>query len=372
MDSAFVKRLAASCGAVAIALGHSGCGDEGTNAENVRVLEKPVAQRREEWRKSMSRTGPPKKGCFESEYPSTEWKEVHCEPAPRIPLVPPRRPQPGIVGSVCGDFAAGVSSLISSAEGSFPNPTGVMSETCDGGIENGVANAYTLQLNTNNFTTSLCSGAANPSVCQGWQQFLYSSASYGGVLIQYWLLNYGNYGSASCPSGWTSYDNVGELDCYQNTNMVTKVPIQPITNLGNLILTGTAGSNTDTVTLSTGSGSGHLYTQNPMESVLDLARGWLAAEFNIYGDADGSEAVLNTGSTINVQISVDDGTTVAPTCLAKAFTGESNNLTLTTPSHPIGGASPGIMFTERFAAGATPGFCLPGDLVPIISPLLLK
>jgi hypothetical protein len=39
-------------------------------------------ENREEWREYILKHPSPKKGCFKSTYPSTEWKEVPCGPAP--------------------------------------------------------------------------------------------------------------------------------------------------------------------------------------------------------------------------------------------------------------------------------------------------
>jgi hypothetical protein len=37
-------------------------------------------QKREDWQKSILRIPAPKKGCFNSSYPSLEWHEVPCGP----------------------------------------------------------------------------------------------------------------------------------------------------------------------------------------------------------------------------------------------------------------------------------------------------
>jgi hypothetical protein len=39
-------------------------------------------ENRKEWDEYMLKHPAPKKGCFKSAYPSTEWKEVPCGPAP--------------------------------------------------------------------------------------------------------------------------------------------------------------------------------------------------------------------------------------------------------------------------------------------------
>ncbi len=45
----------------------------------------PSAKSLEDWRASMARVPLPKKGCFTSSYPSTEWQEVPCTTLPAVP-----------------------------------------------------------------------------------------------------------------------------------------------------------------------------------------------------------------------------------------------------------------------------------------------
>jgi hypothetical protein len=82
------------------------------------------------------------------------------------------------------------------------------------GVTGGIFSSpvFSLQLNPQPFSTSVSNGAKDPSVCQGWQQFLNSSESgipmfpdsafpqfdFGVAFMQYWLLGFGN----PCPSGW--------------------------------------------------------------------------------------------------------------------------------------------------------------------------
>jgi hypothetical protein len=72
----------------------------------------------------------------------------------------------------------------------------------------------------------------------------------------------------------------------------------------------------------------------------DLGSQWQEAEFNVFGDGGGDQAVFNTGSTVVVRTGVDSGTTSAPSCDDKGFTGESNCLTLVQPCNRIGGGPP--------------------------------
>ena len=92
--------------------------------------------------------------------------------APQRPYPLARGVRPDTVGNG-NDFSAQVSGSnplppISSAIGSFDSVTGVESET-----DLGKANIFSLQLNTNTFNTSSCSGGA----CVGWQQFVFSNSS---------------------------------------------------------------------------------------------------------------------------------------------------------------------------------------------------
>jgi hypothetical protein len=67
---------------------------------------------------------------------------------------------------------------IITAIGSFDNATtGVTGETGQVNGQGGqVANAYSLQLNSDPFvSTAICAGANNPSICRGWEQFIYES-----------------------------------------------------------------------------------------------------------------------------------------------------------------------------------------------------
>jgi hypothetical protein len=84
------------------------------------------------WRETMSRTPGPKKGCFTSSYPSTEWVEIPCTAAPLHPHQPAYGPGPNIVGGNANDFTALVLPRhISWAVGSFDKVTGVMSAKDD-------------------------------------------------------------------------------------------------------------------------------------------------------------------------------------------------------------------------------------------------
>jgi hypothetical protein len=302
------------------------------------------ARQREEWRTSIQRTPLPRNGCFIAAFPSTNWQEVPCGKAPPAPSMPAHGIRPFIVGS-SDDESAQTTGMISSAVGSFDKVIGVTSER-----ESGANNNYQLQLNTNNFATAFCTGATNPSNCKGWQQFIFSNlpdsinfstgcsfVAGACAYMQYWLLGYGN----SCPSGWMSYG----ADCYRNSDNAVSVDRQEIDVLGRLILTGSASGNSDTVTFIDAGDQAHALSQ---PTILSLNQGWQLAEFNVFGNCCLTQAGFNIGSTIIVRTSINDGTTNAPACVNTGTTGETNNLTIVGPCTPAGGASPSIVFTERF------------------------
>jgi len=308
------------------------------------------------WHEDMVRMSAPSEGCFQATFPSILWKQVACgqvkpfsHPLPRHTDALTKLSETSSSGGTQttgngNDYAIEVSGLISSATGTFPSVTGVTSEKSvgvaafgGGGILG--ANEYTLQVNSNyNKTTAACK---SHSGCTVWQQFLYSpdysTKGKAAVFIQYWLLG---YGGSSCPSGFGSD---GSGDCYKNSSAVT-APDVAATQLGNLKISGTAttGGN-DTVVFTNGTTA---YTLSAKDTVLDIASAWDQTEFNVVGNAGGSEAEFNSGSSVTVKLAVSDGSTATPTCASNAgSTGESNNLTLGKCT-ATGGSSPSIEFTE--------------------------
>ena len=237
------------------------------------------------------------------------------------------------------DVSAQVTGHISKSVGSFDSVTGVTSES---GTEGG-ANAFSLQLNANFFSSAACNGAKDPAKCLGWQQFVYSNIEGPhAAFMQYWLIYYVN----PCPQGWFSYF----IDCYTNSAAVN-VPAQTITNLVNLSVTGQAQSGgTDTMIMAVGN---TLYSVTGEDSVVDLAQGWQIAEFNVVGDCCGSQANFNNGSTIVVRTSVDSRIQNAPSCAAEGFTGETNNLNFASAPTAQKETLPAIVFTESSAGNAT-------------------
>jgi hypothetical protein len=242
------------------------------------------------------------------------------------------------------DYTLQTASLITQTVGTFPTVTGVTSEKGVGVAAYGgggilVANEYSLQINSSfASTTSACSGHSG---CTVWQQFVYAPdyqvQGEAAVFMQYWLIG---YGGRRCPSGWGS-DGAG--DCYKNSAAAT-APDVPATQLANVKLTGTVTSGgNDTVVFTNGTTA---YSSSGKDSVLYLATVWKESEFNVVGNAGGSEADFNSGSSITVKVAVSDGSSTAPSCVAgSGTTGESNNLNLGSCS-ASSGSTPSIQFTE--------------------------
>ena len=292
----------------------------------------------------MARTPVPHPGCFTSAYPSPQWQEVPCTTAPARPYPPRRGSRSYAVGNGNDVSAQVTAGVISVAEGSFDSVTGVTSETGDvDGAPPPVANTFSLQLNSNFFSNSpSCNGASVPANCVAWEQFVFSNSGY--LIMQYWLINYNN----TCPAGWYAYST----DCYTNGANSASIPYQTIANLGNLRLMGEAVSGgMDTVVLSTGTA---LYAAQNPDSAVYLAEGWTAAEFNVVGDCCGTQAIFNSGASIVVRTSVNNGSSGAARCLAEGFTGETNNLNFNPASTgPTPEMLPAVVFTQSGASSST-------------------
>jgi uncharacterized protein (TIGR03437 family) len=282
---------------------------------------------RQAWRASMSRKPLPKRGCFNAEYPGTEWVRVPCVDAP-LRDQSGTEPRPHATVGNGNDFAAqSSSSHISEAIGSFPGVFGVTSEI-DSEISTiygpNTPNAFSLQLNSNLFPVpSLCQG------CRGFEQFVflnYPGGGVSGIFIEYWVLST-TFPADPCPTGF-AYSSQAQ-GCFLNTPMA---PFNTtIQDLGNLTLLAEAGAQgMDAVSLYTepGGGPGAQIIASAQESVLGLTGNWNAAEFNVFGYLAYTQANFNQRATIVVQLSINDGTTNAPTCIQTGFTAEENSLTL--------------------------------------------
>src|SRR5262249_47487781 len=150
--------------------------------------------------------------------------------------------------------------------------------------------------------------------CFGWQQFIFSNSQCGGgvgcIFMQYWLVNH----KSPCPAGWTFFGGspTSASGCYRNSANTAPVSAQPIANLSQLRLTGTANaSGNDTVVMTTPSGVASAASPG---SVVNLGSFWTGAEFNLVGDCCSSQAFFNAGSSMKVRLTLANGTSNAPTC----------------------------------------------------------
>ena len=315
-------------------------------------------RKRKDWNDLMMRKPAPKKGCFTGDYPSTEWKKVPCVKAPNIPAIPRHGPRPAVVGNN-NDIAAGApSGHITQAIGRFENVTNVTSES--GPIGNtgpAVANAYTLQINTDFFTdATACSGSPNAS-CQAWEQWIFwntgsGSGSSGSASMQYWLIAY----NTTCPSGqnWNQIALYGGIYCWKNSAQAVSVPSQPITNMANWTFSGTATSAGDEVGMSTGVGSPYKATG---DNAVSASTGWNIAEFNVFGaggnSSGGGTASFNAGASASARTEIIYGGKTAPNCVAQGFTAEMNNLSFGPTAPAATTPGPAVIFDESIAGGAT-------------------
>jgi len=310
----------------------------------------PTAKTMAQWRAAIGQVRQPGSGCYRASYPALQWRAVRCVAAPKVPLAPVPLSRsathggPETVGDGT-DYSAAVSGLISKATGTFQDvSSGITEKGQSGGSGSQVANAFSLQLNSQFFSGSpACSKSGDPSGCQAWQQFVYTyeSRSTGDVFMQYWLINY----DATCPSGWFSYSS----DCYTNSNAST-VSALTAAELATVNLTSSATSGgEDGVSLSVG--SGHATSVTNSDSKVDLAAFWNTAEWGVYGDGGGSEANFGSSTTLQAQTALMATSNSAPTCVQEGFTGETNNLKLA--STPALGSEPSPTMASRQTNGSS-------------------
>lgn len=341
-------------------------------ASGGQVVATPVPSKElNQWHEAIRHTSTPSRGCFHADYPSTAWTQDACV---EVPLQEHPHPLPRMKAAANGaaqtvgdgnDYVVQAPALITQTVASFSSVTGVTSESgvnvpFNGSLSNGITgpNEYSLQINSQySSTTAACNGHVG---CTVWQQFLYStdytSKGSAKVYIQYWLIGYGN----GCPGGWAQSGS----SCYKNSSAMT-APDVPATQLANLKLTGTAASGgNDSVVFTNGTTA---YTVTASDSVLYIGSVWRQSEFNVVGDAGGSQAQFNAGSSMAVNVAVTDGSLAAPTCLANAgSTGETNNLNLANTCCPYAGTAatansvatnPSIAFVQSNASPAPTVTC---------------
>lgn len=299
------------------------------------------------WASAIRKLPAPPAGCYAAAYPQVEWQSVPCGPPPEYPILPSHGAgHPFTVGGGgSGDFAARTSAITSGAEGTF---VAVSPGITESGLVNNAgaakANAYSLQLNTEFFTTTACAASPNPA-CRGWAQYVYENNDVSHrAFIQYWLIAY----NTACPAGWTTKPLYGGTYCYRNSGTSSLPAGVPVSNFGSLTVAGSAGATSDQVVVTAGGNSVTVVGLNAVAA----ASGWHDSEFNVFGDAGGGQANFGANTTLTVRTIVHSGTTAAPTCQTESFTAETNNLTLVGMAAIPTQASPAIEFTQSNIAGA--------------------
>jgi hypothetical protein len=346
------------------------------------------AQAQKAWSEEMSRLPSPGIGCFTATYPKIGWHEVECG-----------RPSPyrNEVGATVDYVAVQSYNYITAATGTFVESSSIAgSETGIPAPQEGMGvsapNIFTLQMNTqspanNNdvvstFSPPLCGNVAN---CSAWQQFVFSQtqgpapiSSKGQVsadptkwpnttpalFAEYWVYNLGSQCS-DLPPPPPSFMGTWSGDptlCVLNGPPVYVAPLTTA-QLPGIVMTATAGKlnngnpTPDTVTLTTPATPTQpmqmYYYSQP--DLFDLANNWTQTEFNVFGDGHSSEATFTSPTTLVVNISIADGSPMAPTCGANGgTTAETNSLTLSgTPTVIPSLPEPSIEFTETNSSPTT-------------------
>jgi hypothetical protein len=298
-----------------------------------------------QWQGEITNLPTPGHGCYHASYPALQWRATACRVAPNLPFAPhlPTQGVPAVVGNG-NDYAAQVSGTLSKATGTFTHVTpGITEKGKVGNAGANLANAFSLQLNSQFFSDPpACSGAAVPSECSGWQQFIYAfhySGDTNLVFMQYWLLYY----DTTCPVGWHTDVSGRYTFCYTNSPATTYGSL-PADALGQTTLVGQAASGgNDTVTLSSTSGASSVSNS---DSMLDLSAFWNATEWGVFGDAGDGQAKFGADSKLEPVTTLQGTSSSAPTCVVNGFTGETNNLSFTKTKALGPESSPTMAATE--------------------------
>jgi hypothetical protein len=315
-----------------------------------------------QWQQAIQQLALPGKGCFTAAYPAVKWQAATCKAAPKTPFEPPppssgEGPPPQLIGDPPNgtDYSAQVAGVMTSATGSFDSESSGVTESGPTPLLSGPGavepNMYSLQLNTQTFTTPACSSSA---ACVGWEQFVYNSDG-NDVYVQYWL----EYYNATCPGGWTTYifpSNPSDIYCYTSSMGVSlTVGTPPAADLSDLTLTGKApAGGTDAVVMTDGGVA--VGTDTDPDSLLDLGNNWNTAEFDVFGDGWGSEATFSPGTDLKVRVTTHSGSKSAPTCVMASFTGESNSLSLSgAPTIVNPAPSPAMVSDQNTSPTGAPG-----------------
>ena len=261
---------------------------------------------------------------------------------------------------------------LSKVTGSFENISGATSITdsyqpaamdpppgfdLNGPSDPGLGPGYwSLQLNSNHFLhATACQG--RPAGCKGWQQYVYSSraapvhgipSTHGQLIIEYWLYDYGATKDSDCPllpspqdqyTGTGTRWNRSDNNCWMDTRHYNIASLATAADLGDIHLTGSAGSTSDQAIIRIGHKLHSLTTPtDPLErpdSILGLADHWTEAEFNIFGYGGLTQALFSPRSSVDVKLVVNHPLKGKYKCKQGGTTGESNSLNLSSGCSPV-------------------------------------
>ena len=331
-----------------------------TASPTVRLLPKAVTEtekaQREAWRVQMLKKPRAAGVCYTATYPNPTWHEVRCKAPPKHYYGPryfsgPTTDQVGAGNDFLAEPAA--SGTIALAEGSFDTVSGATSITTTGaaaGQGNNGLNFWTLQLNSNYFSTELCNmnGLGLGNRCRGVAQYVYDNSSQQAI-VQFWLATTDNQPLPgypnSCPSGWGPTDGYCVITPGASTSF-TSTPTAM--NLDDIKLTG-QGSGATVYW-----GGQMITTPAITPPIPDQTSNWGTAEFNIFGDGGGGQAVFNAGTSVTVRLQVKSGSNLAPNCIPGGSTLETNSLNLvSTPTIVPAALYPSIVFNEDNVSSTT-------------------
>lgn len=239
--------------------------------------------------------------------------------------------------------------LVDLANGSFASATGGVPE-----IDNVTAISdtppttvgFTLQLNTNTFSSALCKGLVNCA----WVQFVYDSG--GGVNVQAYLIGY-NAAFNTCPSNFSPGGNFSNqthqfADC-ENTQNTPNIPQPGFGGLAGTTLSGSFDASGNYVATVLINGKGTPYTATVPDAGLGLAGNWTSIQFNAFAECCTDQAIFNPGALVKFSVSATTSAgSATPTCdgAGGGPTAESSNLVLIPTCNSSGGAAPVFSFLE--------------------------
>ncbi|XTZ17445.1 hypothetical protein ACQSSU_08810 [Micromonospora echinospora] len=303
--------------------------------------------------KLVKETPPEGGGCFTARYPTLVWLERACAPAtsgPMLPRTTEQAPPPvsDPVPLVVGGNAHFVAETpdptkpIVQAFGTFDEARNMDTVKTVNPLTGVVTDgAYSLQLNTNFFSTPACADATVPANCQGWMQFVFANQPGGAELfIEYWLRRY----DKACPTGWTPWNyGTGNTDCFIKTPPSTLASV-PVGRLDEMELSGDVQGPVPVASLRVGQDV--TFNVGSTTDLVKIGANWKQAEFNVFGNGFASEAQFPANAYSKVRTRINYGGTAAPVCVEAGFTSESNNLNY--GSKPTKqGVGPALLFEQH-------------------------